>query len=251
MSQPPASPGGWAARRFWTRAEARETGDGWQVYLDERALRTPGKHVLVLPTRALAEGIAAEWNAQGAFIRPETMPLTRAANSAIERVAPQHAEVAAMLADYATTDLLSHRAGHPPALAEAQAAEWQPLLDWLADRYGARLAVTAGIMPVAQDPQALARLAAVVAEFGPFGLTALHDLVTLPGSLALGLAVAEGRITAAEAHRLSRLDEAHQAATWGRDEEAEEAAAARLAALLAAETLWLSLAEAREAGLVP
>lgn len=251
MSRPPASPGGWEARRFWTGAEARETGEGWQVFLDGRALRTPGKQALILPTRALAEGIAAEWQAQGEFIRPETMPLTRAANSAIERVAPQRAGVAAMLADYAGTDLLSHRAEQPRALVEAQAAQWQPLLDWLADRHGARLAVTAGIMPVAQDPAALARLGEVVAGFGPFGLTALHDLVTLPGSLVLGLAVVDGRLTAREAHRLSRLDEAHQAALWGRDEEAEAAAEARLAALCAAETLWLSLAEARENGLVP
>lgn len=245
------SPGGWAARRFWTRAEARKTAEGWQVFLDDRALRTPGKQALILPTRALAEAVAAEWDAQADLIRPETMPLTRAANSAIERVTPRHAEVAAMLADYAATDLLSHRAAHPADLAGAQAAQWQPLLDWLADRHGARLAVTEGIMPVAQDARALARLHGVVAGFGPFGLTALHDLVTLPGSLVLGLAVLDGRITAAQAHRLSRLDEEHQAAAWGRDAEADAAAEDRLVALCSAETLWALLAEARAGGQMP
>ena len=251
MSGAGTAVGGWAARRFWTRAEARPGDTGWQVFLDGRALRTPGKQPLHLPTEGLAIAIAAEWQAQADLIRPETMPQTRAANSAIERVTPQRAEVASMLADYATTDLLSHRAAHPHDLVEAQAREWQPLLDWAGTRFGATLTVTEGIMPVAQDPQALARLAQAVAGFGPFGLTALHDLVTLPGSLILGLAVTEGRLSASESHRLSRLDEDHQAAHWGRDEEAEAAAEARLTAMCAAETLWTLLAPARDGGLAP
>ena len=247
-----ATPGGWAARRFWTQAEAAPEGaGGWQVLLDGRVLRTPGKLPLILPTEALARAIAAEWQAQADLIRPETMPLTRAANSAIERVAPQRVEVAAMLSAHAETDLLCYRAAHPRDLAQAQARDWQPLLDWADARYGARLAATTGLMPVPQEPRALAALAGAVAGFGPFGLTALHDLVTLPGSLVLGLAVTEGRLTVEESHRLARLDEDHQAALWGRDEEAEAAAAARLAAMRAAETLWTLLAPAREQGLVP
>ena len=252
QGQAGGGPGGWAARRFWTRAEAAaDGGGGWQVLLDGRVLRTPGKQPLRLPTAPLAEAIAAEWQAQGDLIRPEAMPLTRAANSAIERVAPQRTEVAMMLAAHAGTDLLCYRATHPRDLAEAQARDWQPLLDWAAARYGARLAVTAGIMPLPQDAGALAALAGAVAGFGPVGLTALHDLVTLPGSLVLGLAVAEGRLTASDAHRLARLDEDHQAALWGRDAEAEAAAEARLAAMRAAETLWTLLAPARGQGLVP
>ncbi|MDO5603725.1 MAG: ATP12 family protein [Paracoccus sp. (in: a-proteobacteria)] len=246
MSAPPTSnAGGWAARRFWTKAEARDTPDGWQVALDDRLLRTPGKLPLILPTRVLAEAVAAEWAAQGDLIRPETMPLTRAANSAIERVTPQRAEVAAMLAGYAPSDLLCHRAERPARLVAAQAEGWDGLMDWCADRYGARLVHAPGIMPIAQDPQALARLEAAVASLGPFALTALHDLVTLPGSLVLGLAVIDGRLTADEAHALSRIDEDHQARDWGRDDEAEAAAAARLEALRHAETFWHLLGDDR------
>lgn len=252
MSGAGTAPGGWAARRFWTRTEAvPEATGGWQVLLDGRVLRTPGKLPLILPTGSLAEAVAAEWQAQADLIHPETMPLTRAANSAIERVAPQRAEVAAMLSAHAETDLLCYRAGHPQDLVQTQARDWQPLLDWAEARYGARLVATTGLMPVPQAPQALAALAGAVAGFGPFGLTALHDLVTLPGSLVLGLAVTEGRLSVEEAHRLARLDEDHQAALWGRDEEAESMAGARLAAMRTAETLWTLLATAREKGLVP
>lgn len=228
----------WQARRFWKQAGIRPAEGGWEVVLDDRPVRTPGKLPLVLPTQALAQAVADEWDAQGEIILPLLMPLTRAANSALERVAPQRAEVAAMLADYAGTDLLSYRAEGPGVLADRQAAGWDPLLDWAGARWDARLAQTEGVIPVAQDEAALARLAAAVAVLDIFGLTALHDLVTLPGSLILGLAVLEGRIDAAEAHRLARIDEEFQAEQWGRDAEADEAAAGRLLAMQSAERLW-------------
>lgn len=231
----------WKARRFWKAADIRPAGDGvagWQVTLDGKPLATPGKLPLILPTAGLARAIAAEWDAQTDLIDPLTMPLTRAANSAIERVAPQRAAVAAMLAEYGGTDLLSYRAEGQGRLAALQAESWDPLIEWAAMRYGAPLAVTSGVIPVAQDPASLARLAEAVAALDTFGLTALHDLVTLPGSLVLGLAVIDGRIDATMAHALARLDEDYQADQWGRDEDAEAASEGRLAAMQNAERLW-------------
>ena len=230
--------GGWTPRRFWTATAIRPAPGGWEVALDDRPLRTPGKQPLVLPTRPLSEAVAVEWDAQGAVIAPATMPLTRAANSAIERVRPQFAAVAAGLAAYGATDLLSYRAEAPEALARAQARGWDPLIDWAATVLGAPLRITHGVIPVPQDPAALSRLQAEVVSLDAFGLTALHDLVTLPGSLVLGLAVIRDRLSAAEAHALSRIDEEYQAGIWGRDDEAEAAAAARLEAMGLAERLW-------------
>ena len=227
----------WKARRFWKTAAAEPAGEGWQITLDGKPVRTPGKQPLVVPSKALADAIAAEWDAQTDQIDPNTMPLTRAANSAVEKVAPQFEAVADMLADYGGTDLLSYRAAHPQPLAERQAESWDPLLDWAASALGARLAVTQGVIPVAQDEAALSALRQRLAAMTPWELTALHDLVTLPGSLILGLAVFDGRLSADEAHALSRLDEEHQAEAWGRDDEADAAAADRLAALQASARL--------------
>ena len=234
----------WAPRRFWTRAATEPVAGGWQVTLDGKPIRTPGKLPLVLPTEALARAIAAEWDAQTDRIDPGAMPLTRAANSAIEKVAPQFAAVADMLAEYGGTDLLSYRADHPEVLAARQAAEWDPLIDWAAVALKAPLRITEGVIPVPQDPAALARLRDRLDRLTPWQLTALHDLVTLPGSLILGLAVLEGRIDAATAHRLARLDEDYQAEQWGRDDEAEAAAAARLDAMRVAERLLALLVPA-------
>ncbi len=227
----------WKARKFWKAAAVEPAEGGFRVTLDGKPVMTPGKHPLILPSRALADAVAAEWDAQGDVIDPLSMPLTRAANSAIEKVTPQFDAVADMLGAYGGTDLLSYRATEPEALAARQAEGWDPLLDWARDRYDAPLAVTAGLMPVAQDPAALARLRARIGELDPFQMTAFHDLVTLPGSLVLGLGVLDGRLTAEEAHRLARLDEEFQAERWGRDEDADAAAAGRLAAMRNAERL--------------
>ncbi|WP_062561237.1 ATP12 family chaperone protein [Paracoccus aminovorans] len=228
----------WKARRFWKAASVRPAGAGWEVVLDDRPLRTPGKQPLVLPTEALARAVAAEWDAQADVIDPNRMPLTRAANSAIEKVTPQFHDVATMLAEYGGTDLLSYRADAPEELARAQAEGWDPLIDWAATELRALLRITHGVIPVPQDPAALLKLHAEVAALDAFGLTALHDLVTLPGSLVLGLAVIRGRIDAETAHALSRIDEEFQAQRWGRDEEADAAAAARLAAMRDSERFW-------------
>ena len=228
----------WKARRFWTSAGTRAVDSGWEVILDDRPLRTPGKRPLVLPTRALAEALAVEWDAQGDVIDPNAMPLTRAANSAIEKVAPQFHGVATMLAEYGGTDLLSYRAEEPEALVRAQAEGWDPLIDWSATELRAPLRITHGVIPVPQDPAVLLKLQAEIASLDAFALTALHDLVTLPGSLILGLAVLRGRLDAETAWNLARIDEEFQADRWGRDEDADLAAQGRLEAMRNAERFY-------------
>lgn len=228
----------WKARRFWKASSVRPAAEGFEIALDDRPLRTPGKLPLILPTAALAQAVAGEWDAQADVIDPNTMPLTRAANSAVEKVAPQFAAVVDMLAEYGGTDLLSYRADQPAELVRRQAEAWDPLAEWAGTALCAPLRITHGVIPIAQDADAMARLHRHVAELDVFGLTALHDLVTLPGSLVLGLAVLHGRIDAGTAFRISRIDEDFQAERWGRDDEAAEAAEHRRAAMLAAERLW-------------
>ncbi|MBD1204591.1 MAG: ATPase [Rhodobacteraceae bacterium] len=229
---------GWTAKRFWQAAQAEPCEGGFTVRLDGRGVKTPAKAPLVVPTLAMAQAIAAEWEAQQGAVRPETMPVTRAANSALDKVVPQRAEVVALLAAYGGSDLLCYRAAGPEALAERQAAGWDPLLDWAAESFGARLAVTRGVMPVAQDPAGLARLEAEVAGLSVFRLAGFHDLVAISGSLVLALAVIRGRLGAEEAWHLSRIDEAWQVEQWGEDEEAAAAEVVRRVAFDAASRFY-------------
>ncbi len=222
---------GWAAKRFWTDATVETAPGGYTVRLDGRAVKTPLKALLVMPTIAMAQASAAEWQAQEGRVRPETMPVTRAANSALDKVATQFAEVVGLLAAYGGTDLLCYRADGPAALVVRQQQGWDPLLDWAAQTLHAPLIVTTGVVHVAQPAASLAALRTCVAAMTPFQVTALHDLVAITGSLILALAVTEGRLTAEAAWTLSRIDEIWQAEQWGSDADAAALEVLRRAAL--------------------
>jgi chaperone required for assembly of F1-ATPase len=213
-------------KRVYKSVATRSTTDGWGVTLDGRPLRTPAKRELYVPSESLAAAIAAEWDAQDPDIRPETMPLTRMATTAIDRTTERRAEVAAEVANYAGTDLVCYRAHHPAALAARQEAAWQPLIDWAAGRYDAGLAVTAGIVPLAQSPASLKAYAGAVGALDDFRLTALQAATGACGSLVIALALLEGRLDADAAFEVSQLDETFQIEAWGEDAEAARRRAA-------------------------
>ncbi|MEJ2021051.1 MAG: ATP12 family protein [Maritimibacter sp.] len=211
----------WQPKRFWKLADVAEADGGYSVELDGRPVRTPSKALLVMPSRAMAEAVAAEWNAQEEKLRPDTMPLTRTMNSAIDKVMPQKAEVAALLAAYGETDLICHRADQPAGLVARQAEGWDPLLDWAEEFLGARLVPVAGIIAADQDATALARLADQVLALDVYRLAAFHDLVSLTGSLVLGFAALHDLRPAEDLWNLSRIDEDWQVEKWGHDDEAD------------------------------
>lgn len=217
-------------RRFWQDAAIRAEPGGFAVTLDGRPIRTPARVALVLPTAALAEAVADEWNAQGETVDPQKMPLTRTANSALDTVIPAREAVVDLVAGYGETDLLCYRADGPDALRERQARGWDPLLVWARETFGADLVVTTGVMPAVQPPEAGERLRSAVEALDPFTLAGMHDLVSLSGSLVIGLATLHETERPAELWSLSRIDEAWQAEQWGRDAEAEREAARRRAA---------------------
>ncbi len=230
--------GAWVKRRFWAEATVAPGEDGFGVHLDGRPLRTPARAALCVPTRALAELIAAEWRAQAEVIDPEAMPATRAANSAIDKLQGQMPQVVAMLADYGDSDLVCYRAEAPEGLVAAEAAAWDPLVDWVATRYGAWLAVHTGVMHQPQRPEALAALRVPVAAMSAFELAGFHDLVTLTGSLVIGLATATDRAAPLHLWDAAQVDTNWQIAQWGTDEEAQHMTEARRRAFLDAKRFF-------------
>lgn len=229
----------WKPKRFWQSATATPCDGGYTVTLDGRAVKTPAKALLVVPTAAMADAIAAEWDAQTGLVDPRTMPVTRSANAAIDKLRPQRAEVIALLAEYGGSDLLCYRATAPDGLVAQQQAAWDPLIAWAAEALDAPLIVAQGVMHLPQDPQTLARMTAHIAAFDDFALAAVHDLIALSGSLVLALAVTRGHLDAAAAWDISRVDEDWQISQWGADDEASAAAAVKRAAFLHAHRFYL------------
>jgi chaperone required for assembly of F1-ATPase len=232
-----------APKRFWSDVTVvSEAGGGYGVRLDSRRLRTPAQAPLVLPTRALAEAVAAEWRDVAGEVNPETLPFTRLSNAAIDRVPPARDAVVDAIALYGETDLLCYRASEPAALRLLQDEAWTPPLEWAAAALGAPLVLAEGVVHQPQPPSSLAALRAAVASRSDFQLMALGDLVTLSGSLVLGLGVAEGAIAPEAAWALSRLDETWQAEQWGDDEDAAKVASDRRTAFLRAARMLEMLA---------
>jgi len=210
-------------KRFYkeTAVDAVE-GDpqaGYRVLLDGKPMRTPAKSVLVVPTRGLAEAIAGEWNGvpETAEINAALLPLTRLAATGLDRVTIQRDRVIEDTAKYAGSDLLCYRATGPASLVARQEETWQPLLDWAAARYGARLAVTTGTTFVGQPGPATQALHAAVATHGDVALSALYNLTHLAGSVVIALAVSERHISAEQAFAAAQLDELYQLERWGED----------------------------------
>ena len=207
-----------AARRFWKQASVADDGAG--VMLDERRLRTPRGAVFAAPSSTLAEGIAAEWNAQGDQIIPSSMPLSQLAFAAIDHTPTRRDELADYVAKFGETDLVCHRAASPPALVARQSMLWNPLVAWSAHDLGVILPVMTGVLPATHDPESLETLRAHAAACDDFQLTALAQAAGAAGSAVIALAMLHGRLSGQAAYAAAALDDLYSLETWGEDAEA-------------------------------
>lgn len=209
--------------------QVRPVGAAFGVFGDDRPLRTPAGLDVVVASRPLAEAIVAELRAQAAARSLDItgLPNLRLVATAIDRVQPARAAHIDAMAAYGETELLCYRAKHPADLVERQHAAWQPLLDWAAERFDARLGNTAGVMPQRQPAASLAALRAAIAGYDDLLLAALAFAVQTSGSLVVGLAMVEGRLDADQAFAVAELDESYQIEQWGEDTEAARRRAAR------------------------
>lgn len=213
-------------KRFWKEVEVdAERG----VRLDGKPVRTPGRLPLVLPSDALAAAVADEWRSVDGEIDPRAMPLTGLSNAAIERIPADPAVFAANLAAYAESDLLCYRADAPPELIERQNALWNPPLDWAEGRYGVQFELASGVMHQPQPDATIEKLAVAVSTRDAFELAGLSPIVTITGSLVLGLALIEGAMAADAVWTVANLDEDWQVEQWGEDALAAQTRAARRA----------------------
>jgi chaperone required for assembly of F1-ATPase len=218
-----------AAERMKRFYKAAQVGEGNRILLDGRPVKTPGRIDLAPPGTALAKAIAAEWDAQGEMIDPRSMPLTGLTNAAIDRIAPDKDTFARGLAAYGESDLTCYRADGPAPLVERQAEHWDPILAWARRRYDVDFVVAEGVIHVPQPAHTIDQLAQAVLARDAFQLAGLSPLVTVSGSLLIGLALADDVIDLDTAWAAATVDEAWQAEQWGEDAEAVKALANRWA----------------------
>lgn len=222
-------------KRFYKTVSIAEENGSFAVLLDGKTMKTPAKRSFALPVRALAESVAREWEQQENEIDPGTVPMTRLANLAIDRVAEKAAETAEEVKRYAASDLVFYRADEPEGLVAQQAKHWDPVLRWAKETLGANFILASGVNHVAQPNTALAAVGQEVDRFkSPFALAALASVTQLTGSALIALVLAHGKLTPVAAWNAAHVDEDWSARTWGEDAEAAARRAQRLAEFEAA-----------------
>ena len=197
-------------------------------------LRTPGKLKLSVPSKALAEKLAGEWEAQDERINPSVMPITRLINVAVEQTPDKRGDLIAEARRYAETDLLCYRAPQPRILQERQAEAWDKWRDWAAAQ-GVDLKTTESLSAISQAESSLAAVETYAANLDDIRLTLFVHLIAVYGSVILAMAVMLSKLSGKAAFDLSRIDAIYQIELWGEDEEQAEITAA-----LRAETHVLS-----------
>jgi chaperone required for assembly of F1-ATPase len=206
-------------RKFYTSVEV---SDQHGILLDGRTVKSPLKAALVMPNRGLAEAVAAEWRAQDKVIDPETMPLTKLANTALDRATVERAHVLDEVVQYAGADLVCYWADRPPQLVDLQRKHWQPVLDWAARDIPACFKHTTSMTHVAQDEVTLSAVRMRAAACDAWQLTGLYLLMTLTGSVLLSMMLQAEAADADAVWAAAHVDEDYQISQWGEDFEAAE-----------------------------
>ena len=227
-------------KRFYKTVAVQRVGGQYGIVLDGRPVKTPEHEVLALRSSALADAIAAEWARQGEELGD--MPLTRLANSAIDRVRPDRSAALAQIDAFARHDLVCYRSAHPADLVAREAAAWDPPLLWARSQYGLDLKTTNGVTSIPQLGYDAADLAQRLSRLDEFAFTGLSAATAVVKSAVLALAMAGQRLDSATAHAAAHVDAIYQAEKWGRDEDAQKRMAALLAELETA-NLFLQLAK--------
>ena len=197
------------------------------IALDGRSVKTPLKSALVLPNRALAEAVAAEWDAQVGVINPHAMPLTKLANTAFDRAIPERPKIAAEILEFAGSDMVCYRAEAPAGLVLRQTAHWDPIMAWARSDLNVGFATVSTITHKRQLPAALQAMETHITSLDPFSFVTVHNLTTLSGSALLAAMVAAGKIPLDAAWLAANVDEDWQIETWGEDAEAAARRAGR------------------------
>lgn len=215
-------------KRFYKAVDVARVDNGFSVTLDGRQVKTPGnKASVVVPALDVARAMASEWDGQGEFINPATMPMVRLINSAVESGEAMVPAFRAEIMKFAAGDLLLYRADAPEELVDEQERIWDDALVRIARKFDVAFQPTIGIIHQDQPAKTLEKLDISLADQGLLSLTALVSITGLTGSGLLAIALLNQLLSADEVWTAAHVDEDHQIRLWGQDEEAAERRAMR------------------------
>lgn len=205
-------------KKFYKQAEAGTAPGGFVIRLDGKLLKTPMLHNLILPSQKLAEGIAAEWNAQGADLVPSSMPLTQLANTMADKAAgSDRIAMNEEVIRYGSSDLVCYFAAHPADLLKRQEECWLPLLTWMKEDQGIVFETVKGIRYINQPDEAMKKIRGIICGLNAAEFTVVQSVAAITGSVVIALALLNGKIDSGSAYNAACVDEIYQLEKWGED----------------------------------
>ncbi len=208
-------------KRFYKSVTVEKTdSDDWLIALDGRPAKTPGKKLLAMPVRSLAEAVADEWEAQTEEINPFKMLLCRRRMVVIDRGEADCRKWGELILSFLRSDLLCYRAEKPEPLTVRQTTTWSEFLEWISGEFGIRLNVTTGIVSVEQPDDSQTKTKNLLRTATADELSCLAAATEITGSAVLALALWQKYQTPDEIFAASRVDETYQSEKWGIDEDA-------------------------------
>ncbi|XP_029540937.1 ATP synthase mitochondrial F1 complex assembly factor 2-like isoform X2 [Oncorhynchus nerka] len=179
-------------------------GGMFEINLDRRKLKTPGGKLFTAPNEALAIAVANEWDTQKDILKFYSMHMTTLCNTALDNPTFRSKDqmITAAL-KYLETDTICYRVEEPPSLVELQNNEWDPVLNWIEDRYNVVIGSSTSILGP-EIPQAT--MDTFRQHLGSYNFWSLTDK----------------HITVEQAVLLSRLEEEFQIGHWGNVEWAHD-----------------------------
>ncbi|XP_071489879.1 ATP synthase mitochondrial F1 complex assembly factor 2-like [Diadema antillarum] len=230
-------------KRFYKNVSITQSSSkAFEINLDKRRLRTPTGKAFVLPTESLAVAVATEWDAQQEVIKQHYMHLTSLCNTALDN--PTHrtkAQKIKSILHFLETDTLCYRLEEPPELVAMQKMNWDPMLDWINERYGVSITSTTSIALPEIPPETYKTLEHHLETHSDWALIGYENAVDCLKSVILGFALMDREITVERAVSLSRLELEFQIQKWGSVEWAHDMEFADSKARVAAAVLFTHL----------
>ena len=186
------------------------------VFDNKHTLKSPAKSPFIIPSKALAHGIAAEWSWQKNRVDPETMPLMQLAATAIDQ--PQSAEViATSLCAFLPTDpvLCRDEDDAKSELVAAQNMMLQPFIDYVNMQLGTKLRPSTSIVGAAVSARDKDLVYEYLMGLDSWKRCALMELSSACKSVCMAIGGASGGFTIEQVIRASRVEEDYQIEQWG------------------------------------
>lgn len=206
--------------RFYKHVDIVQENNSWQITLDGRILKSPGRNPLLLPSKELAIAIAAEWDGQidkKKGIQPSTMPLMILASTAIDQVKVDSTHTFNTCMSYLTTDTaLFLTSNEDRILLKKQKQHFQPILRTMKRAYGLEFTAKQDIYGrIKHSDETTKKIEAMIKSLDHFSLTCLQSMTMECKSIILGLAYLGRYINLDEVRVASRLEEEFQVEIWG------------------------------------